>query len=457
MIVGDLNSRVGSMERIYSGIDYQQNPDEIINRNGKTLRDTCVTHPNYVLLNGYVYGNKNFDSKYTFYRAAQRSQVDVALSNDMQHVNSFLIMDKLIYSDHCPITISCSVPTIPSLNITRDCADGLFSYHHYDVNRIIRNPVPINRLNIPNVVAALNNLAEDLDYVIQQDDINVDELTASITNGIYTACMNNCEDRVLQVDEQPNFSNCDSRNFKAIAAMNLHCYNIYSVSNNVLALKYLENWVKFENLAIRAENKELNTQCNVSWSKLKHDRKKMWNAIDWKGRSESTGEKKVNESQIIRYFTNIFQSAKIATNPTVSDVIETLNLYDGYVPLLDDIPNIEELNLALKSVKRGVSFDGLPPDVLMLLPPTLKNVILALIQTVFFGDYPREWRLQILHALTKPGHTYEVPQLRGIAVAPLLCRVYDTILDNRFIMWYKPNPEQAGFRPLQGCYYHYSY
>jgi len=43
------------------------------------------------------------------------------------------------------------------------------------------------------------------------------------------------------------------------------------------------------------------------------------------------------------------------------------------------------------------------------------------------------------------------PQLRGIAVAPLLCRVYGTIMDNRFRCWFAPNPEQSGFRAKQGC------
>ena len=57
----------------------------------------------------------------------------------------------------------------------------------------------------------------------------------------------------------------------------------------------------------------------------------------------------------------------------------------------------------------------------------------------------------MLHAVTKHGHTYDQPQLRGIAIAPLLCRLYDTIMDNRFRCWYVPNAEQAGFRPKQGC------
>ena len=81
----------------------------------------------------------------------------------------------------------------------------------------------------------------------------------------------------------------------------------------------------------------------------------------------------------------------------------------------------------------------------------MKQVILILIQKVFFGDYPDEWNNQILHSITKSGHTKVKPKLRGIAIAPLLCRVYDTIIDQRFNLWYMPNYQQAGFRPGQGC------
>ena len=59
--------------------------------------------------------------------------------------------------------------------------------------------------------------------------------------------------------------------------------------------------------------------------------------------------------------------------------------------------------------------------------------------------------MQILHAIEKSGHTTKNPKLRGIAITPLLCRLYDIIIDERFCAWYKPNYEQAGFRPRQGC------
>ena len=117
---------------------------------------------------------------------------------------------------------------------------------------------------------------------------------------------------------------------------------------------------------------------------------------------------------------------------------------------MDKAPEMNELEEALKCIRRGASFDGLPPEILMLFPPSLKEVLLLLINQIFFHNYPTEWNTQLLHALTKSGHKFNNPQLRGIAVAPLLCRVYDTIMDNRFTKWYSPNPEQSS-QKKQGC------
>ena len=58
--------------------------------------------------------------------------------------------------------------------------------------------------------------------------------------------------------------------------------------------------------------------------------------------------------------------------------------------------------------------------------------------------------MQILHALEKDGHSAENLKSRGIAIAPLLGRLYDIIIDNRFCSWFNPNPEQAA-QAGQGC------
>ena len=85
----------------------------------------------------------------------------------------------------------------------------------------------------------------------------------------------------------------------------------------------------------------------------------------------------------------------------------------------------------MKSIRRGISFDGLPLDnILDIIPQSLRKVILTLLQKIFFGKYPSEWKMQMLRAVTKPGYTLKDPQLRGIVIAPPLCKIYDTIIDN---------------------------
>ena len=121
-----------------------------------------------------------------------------------------------------------------------------------------------------------------------------------------------------------------------------------------------------------------------------------------------------------------------------------------YIPSLDDMMQMDELEYALQCIGTGVSLDGLPPAIAKVLPHSLKEEILDLINRVFFGQYPDEWCKQILHSLKKDGHTSRCPKLRGIAIAPFLCRVYDITIDIRFLTWFTPNKEQAS-RSKQGC------
>ena len=56
-----------------------------------------------------------------------------------------------------------------------------------------------------------------------------------------------------------------------------------------------------------------------------------------------------------------------------------------------------------------------------------------------------------MHALPKEGHIPKAPKLCGIALAPVIARLYDCVLDMRLQHWYVPNREQAGLRSGQGC------
>ena len=74
---------------------------------------------------------------------------------------------------------------------------------------------------------------------------------------------------------------------------------------------------------------------------------------------------------------------------------------------------------------------------------------------MFGRVYPSQWQKQLLPPIPNKGHVINDPELRGIAVGPLLSLVYDAIINNRFCTWYTPNPNPAGFRKGQGCRFKY--
>ena len=122
-----------------------------------------------------------------------------------------------------------------------------------------------------------------------------------------------------------------------------------------------------------------------------------------------------------------------------------------HIPVLDDDPSVDEVNAASKHMGTGTSLDGLSPDILKILPPSMINLILCFMKSCFRTKYPDIWKSQLLFPHPKKGHTSTEPKLRGIPIAPLISRIYDIILNSRFCKWFIPNKEQAGFRKGQGC------
>ena len=173
--------------------------------------------------------------------------------------------------------------------------------------------------------------------------------------------------------------------------------------------------------------------------------------IDWNGKAEVKVDEQADESEILKYFTDIFKSKKTEKHPKLDSIMCDIDSYEMHIPILDRIPSMEELDVAIKRIGSGVSLDGLPPKVVQILPTSMKEVIVHLMQRVFFGEYPNEWTKQVLNSIKKDNHTPEDPKLRGIAIGMLLCRLYDIIIDERFRSWYTPNFEQAGGREGQGC------
>ena len=451
LLVGDINARIGTPAFDNSSLNYSENPDIVINSHGRKLLK-WIAEKDMAIINGLMFNCKAFDTKFTYFRGKLCSQNDVAFSNRIHNIDNFKIKEKNIYSDHCPIQISCTVSLQSSLDIVYKCAKGCFNDNHNDINRRLKVPIKLSRVDVRKAVTLMDTYATELkDTILEMDN---DILSTHIANNIYESCKRSYKQRVpTNTPLAPNLQNCNSKNFKAIAEANFYSYVTLANSGASVDryLTYIENWMKFEDMAKDAENNELNSQINTSWKDCKKDGKKLWNMIDWKGKAEVKKEEPADESETTKYFTEIFQSSKTKSHPVVSDVMHTVESYDTYIPILDDNPTMNELEIAISKIGNGVSMDGIPPSITKILPYSMKEVILTLLQRVFFYTYPSEWSKQILHSIKKDGHSPTCPKLRGIAIAPLLCRLYDIIIDIRFTSWYTPNYEQAGFRPRQGC------
>ena len=110
-------------------------------------------------------------------------------------------------------------------------------------------------------------------------------------------------------------------------------YMILSNQNDPRSTTYLENWMKFENLARKAANNEMNVKVNKSWRDKQDDGKELWKLIDWKGKAETKVEKPAHESDTMKYFTEIFQSSKTKKHPVVSNITNELNNYNTYISI----------------------------------------------------------------------------------------------------------------------------
>ena len=451
-ILGDLNSRVGNVFPS-QGFAYRINPDGHCNQNGRYLLNILKEFKDMNIVNGIIYKNRSMDSKLTLVRKSGASQVDMAISNNINSIYSFKISDKIPQSDHCPFTIEIKLDFEPSITTIDECACGFKEYGHLDIDKRIRNPIKISKLNLVTLDNDLIALGERISNKYRSkhpSEENINSFTNDVTIGIYNCCIDNYIENQHDL-RIPIQQNCNSDNYKAIAEAHRKRYLDLHGTNFNLSAHHKEEWLYYQSIAWQEEQKEINKYKNEKWCAYnQQDPKKLWKMLDWKGELKT---KTASGPNIIHaYFDkNIFNSIKTKENPILEEIKEEVECYSRTNEISDKRFDHSDLKNAISDIGKGISFDGLPGQVLQLMPANLKDCILHLFRTIFSHKYPSQWRNQLLFSIEKKGHQVSNPKLRGIAVGPLLSRLYDIMLNQRFCSWYFPNPEQAGFRRQQGC------
>ena len=116
-VIGDMNSRFGQPPRFNGDITYKDNPDKILNTNGRTLIRILNENRTFHILNGLQFDDLDCDSEFTFFKGELCSQNDISLTNCVNMMAQFQILDKKVLSDHKPLSVTVSQKIRPQLEL----------------------------------------------------------------------------------------------------------------------------------------------------------------------------------------------------------------------------------------------------------------------------------------------------------------------------------------------------
>ena len=162
IITGDINSRCGDIIHSNPTIKHVSNPCQIVNMNRKKIINILQDQKDLVMANGFISNQVTFDSNYTFYRGKWKSQVDFLFTNNIDSISSFKILDKNIYSNHCPISSTFCATFNINLNFINECTKACFNYDCYDVNKRSPNCIKWQRVDIVKMTALMEQDAQQI-------------------------------------------------------------------------------------------------------------------------------------------------------------------------------------------------------------------------------------------------------------------------------------------------------
>ena len=100
-------------------------------------------------------------------------------------------MDKVVFSDHCPNSTSCTINPVCSLDFITQCLDGALNNNHCDMNRRGVAPLQVSKNVWISAVVELERQSHLLNDRIQNENISNDHLQSLTSSTIYDACKRN--------------------------------------------------------------------------------------------------------------------------------------------------------------------------------------------------------------------------------------------------------------------------
>ncbi|KAF4514114.1 UNVERIFIED_CONTAM: hypothetical protein B566_EDAN019088, partial [Ephemera danica] len=179
------------------------------------------------------------------------------------------------------------------------------------------------------------------------------------------------------------------------------------------------------------------------------DLTKIWNLLR-RLRGSNFVNNNISEGEWTEHFKKVLGGdVELDTLFTVPDARVIHELDSAFLP--------EELEIAIKKLKnnKAPGIDGIPGEIFKLASNNTDvfNSILHCCNTLYeTGTYYSGWETSIIHTIYKNKGSVQSPDnYRGIALAPVMSKIYSSLLHSRLLTWALKNNKissyQAGFRP----------
>ena len=435
-IGGDFNSRIGDINVISDKSlkwRYADNTDANVNANRVPFADMCEVLK-ILPINHCLYGHKQFDGGFTYFKSDKKSQIDYVLTDKVgrQKVSNFkLVTSGWHFSDHLPIDISTqSKYEINSLSIlirSKSLVKPTIPENTNKFLKFYRKEFDFN--------AAKAILLENAPDIIQQcntfhsADLIINKLHLEMAETIRTTLtpVRRC---IPDGKSEEAMDECD-KTFKE------YLYEINNNPQNINGIRKL--YAVYQNKR-NTLNRKLDATTNQRYKSIidTNDSRKLWSSINWTGDIKNpTASNHPPIEELSEHFSNLY-------DPIEGDGdIQSLRS-DIYIPETDDAITNAEIAEASNQMKKGGYDFSL--KALMLLLSTITSVILLLMNTILFNNFPSRLCISLLSAIPKTGNLRLTDNYRGIQMQPLLANLYDRIICNRLIRWAKVSVEQTAFQ-----------
>ena len=410
MAMGDTNTRLGDLNSIEQQHQYSINPDQVINENGKHLREMLFNTTSALPVNHLINETSKFDGGFTFSRNNKRSQIDWCFSNSyqMQQLNEFVIeRNGPDISDHKPIVAEMNVNGEKSLDAILAAAREL-------------NETLQNHSKIP-VICKNNTDLECLDNLLK---IEVDKCDLTTMN---------------------------SNDISQFLVTHIHRYGKVAKTPPTQRTEMNDVYGPYHQEAESVVEK-IERHDTEKWKFLKecNDSKMIWSCINMKGEVNIGEPDNIRVSELSDHCSN---KSKIAISQINIDDITT----DVMNEELDKDIDQEEAEEALASLnEKSKTSDGISKNCLKAIWSTILPMLLIWMNMILKGGvnaYPTNW-LNIVMAIPKKGRLALPKFVRYISVMGIFEKLYQTILNKRLYKFLTIPSSQTAYQTGKGCNLH---